>query len=108
MNTRLRLGFALLLVSLLAVAGWFMLHAPEPAYQGKSLTAWLRALEAAPDIKSPAWRDAVTAIRAIGTNGLPTLLTMLGGDDSRWESVPVSARRRLPLSCVLAGRLRLV
>ena len=75
----------MLLMTLLAVAGWFTLHSREPEYQGRKLTQWLRELEAAPDMNSPAWRDAVHAIRAIGTNGLPTLITMLGGADSRWK-----------------------
>lgn len=90
MNKRLRLAFALLLLTVLAGAGWLMLHAREPEHQGKKLTAWLRELEAAPDMAAPKWRESVAAIRAIGTNGLPTLLTMLGGDDSRWKAQAVT------------------
>ncbi|MEI2726224.1 MAG: HEAT repeat domain-containing protein [Verrucomicrobiota bacterium] len=85
MNKRLRFAFAILLLVVLAGAGWRLCHAREPEYQGRNLTAWLRRLEAAPEMTSPAWRESVAAIRAIGTNGLPTLLTMLGGDDSRWR-----------------------
>ena len=85
MKKRLRLAIALLLLTVLAGAGWLTFHAREPEYQGKKLTDWLRELEAAPDMASPRWRESVAAIRAIGTNGLPTLLTMLGGGDSRWK-----------------------
>ena len=84
-NKRLRPAFALLLVTALALAGWLAVHSREPKYQGRKLTGWLQALEAAPDMASPAWRESVAAIRAIGTNGLPTLLTMLCGEDSRWR-----------------------
>lgn len=84
-NKRLRFAFAILLLTVLAVAGWLTFHSREPEYQGKKLTGWLRELEAAPDMASPKWRESVAAIRAIGTNGLPTLVTMLGGDDSRWK-----------------------
>ena len=84
-NPRLRLAFALLLLTVLATAGWLTFHSREPEYQGKKLTGWLRELEAAPDMASPKWRESVAAIRAIGTNGLPTLVTMLGGADSRWK-----------------------
>ena len=84
-NQRLRPTFALLLLTGLAAAGWLTFHSREPEYQGKQLTGWLRELEAAPDLASPKWRESVAAIRTIGTNGLPTLITMLGGADSRWK-----------------------
>ena len=84
-NPRLRPTFALLLLTVLAAAGWLTFHSREPEYQGKKLTGWLRELEAAPDMASPKWGESVAAIRAIGTNGLPTLVTMLGGADARWK-----------------------
>lgn len=90
MNQRLRLAFALLLLTILATAGWLTFHAREPEHQGRKLTDWLRELEAAPDMGSPKWRESVAAIRAIGTNGLPTLLTMLGSSDSRWRGQVVT------------------
>ncbi len=90
MNKRRQVGLAILVVTILAGAGWLALPSREPVYHGKPLTGWLRAMEAAPDLKSPAWREAVEAVRAIGTNGLPTLLTMLGGDDARWKVAAVS------------------
>lgn len=85
MNKRLRLALAVMVVTVLAVAGGLAVLSREPEYQGRKLTDWLRELEAAPDMASPQWRDSVAAIRAIGPNGLPTLLMMLRGTDSAWK-----------------------
>ncbi len=90
MNKRLRLALAVLVVAVLAVAGGLAVLSREPEYQGRKLTDWLRELEAATDMASPQWRDSVAAIRAIGTNALPTLFRMLRGSDSAWKVQAVS------------------
>ena len=80
-----------LCVVALAVAvgglGWVWLGSHEPAYQGRPLSVWmdewnkyLLANQGSPD---RARRDqAQAAIRQIGSNALPTLLSMAGATDS--------------------------
>lgn len=90
---------------LLAVAGvglttWLVLRTDEPIYQGKPLTVWLKeycadhdaylvahGLHADPRAEKDFRSDALLAIRAIGTNGLPMLLRMAQAKDH-----PIKAR----------------
>jgi HEAT repeats len=92
-------------VAVVAAAVWatrFVLTHREPAYQGKSLNAWmdewskyLLAGRKSPDWAK--WQEAEAAIRHIGTNALPTLLAMVRTRDSgvknrllvlnRWQKV---------------------
>jgi hypothetical protein len=65
---------------------WLILSQPsEPVYQGKPLSYWCdqyaanRYLETDKEPK----KQAETAIRAIGTNAIPTLLRMLKARDSK-------------------------
>jgi len=51
----------------------------EPAYQGKGLSVWLRELDTWPGKSS---EPATKAIREIGTNALPCLITALQAEDS--------------------------
>ena len=82
-NKRVRRVIVFLLVVVLGLAAWFTFHSTEPEYQGKKLSAWLWELEITPDTVSPAWKESVDAIRAMGTNSLPWLLARLQGQDSR-------------------------
>jgi HEAT repeat protein len=79
---------ALLLV-LLGGFTWAVLRAREPAYQGRSLPAWLHDYAASTPYFPPIaerFRDqaetASHAIQQIGTNALPTLIRMLQAKDS--------------------------
>lgn len=72
-------GLALLLVT--AVGVWLVLRergqADEPVYQGKRLSVWLEGYQlgrSQPEIDR--------AVRAIGSNGVPTLVRMLQAKDS--------------------------
>jgi len=74
---------------LIALAGLVWLMVPgrgsrEPFYDGKPLSEWLRAFDyyAKPDQPGTSVRDARRAIRAAGTNAIPTLLRMLRATDS--------------------------
>jgi RNA polymerase sigma factor (sigma-70 family) len=49
-------------------------------YQGESLTYWLTGYDTQPG--GPAWRMADEAVRAVGTNAIPTLLRMYGETDA--------------------------
>jgi hypothetical protein len=53
----------------------------EPAYDGKPLSFWLVQLTDAPT-NGDTYREAHTAVRAIGTNSFPILLQMLRAHDS--------------------------
>lgn len=52
----------------------------EPKHEGKSLTEWLTLYQNADD-GSPGEREADAAVRTIGTNALPTLITWIASDD---------------------------
>ena len=76
---------------LIAITGaivWQLLHLPdrEPVYQGKRLSFWLIEYRSGLNTGIPervqAQELAEGAVRRIGTNGIPTLLNMLGKKDS--------------------------
>jgi hypothetical protein len=76
----MRKGFRILILAvILAVAAgmaWLATSQPgEPVYQGKRLSLWLQ------EYPSNSVRT-VEAVRAIGTNSIPTLLRFLREDDS--------------------------
>jgi peptidoglycan/xylan/chitin deacetylase (PgdA/CDA1 family) len=78
------MGFLLVLLLTLLAAGLF--RSPrEPMYQGRKLSAWLREAETQLDRDLTAYRTAAAAIRAIGTNALPTLLRQLTTTDPQWK-----------------------
>lgn len=71
---------AILILVLAGVAVFIAKGRGEPSSNGHRLTFWLEQYSFKRD---PQGRDAArNAIRAIGTNALPVLLTMLGAHDS--------------------------
>lgn len=66
--------FVLVAVVVALIAKWARPTAPDPVYQGKTLSDWL-ADEGGMGLQT---RDAV---RAIGTNGIPKLLEMISAKD---------------------------
>jgi HEAT repeat protein len=78
-----------LLITFVAGLSWEATRSREPAYQGKTLSTWLRRFEEA---KVNQFHDKVqfeklvgptqNAVRQMGTNALPTLLRMLQARDS--------------------------
>ena len=81
----------ILLIGLIAVVlggvAWATLRPREPVYQGKSFSVWLEQYQASfPGIRhgqpSAKREEAERAIRQIGTNALPTLLSMVRASDS--------------------------
>lgn len=52
----------------------------EPEHEGKSLSEWLKLYQNADD-GSPDERKATTAVRAVGTNALPMLVTWVASND---------------------------
>ena len=67
--------------------GFYFTRPNEPSYQGRTLTGWLTKFEADTssmekwNIDSPRLADSVQAIRAIGTNGVPTIFKLMTNKD---------------------------
>jgi hypothetical protein len=85
---------SLVALAVLTVGLYSLTREREPRYQGKSLSAWLRAGgswwgEAVDD------RPAKAAVRNIGTNAIPSLLRMLRGTNSQFALKMASASQKL-------------
>lgn len=86
----------LIFLAVIALSGMLavFLWRPEPVYHGKKLSEWLNdlaiddvtAFTKAQSFKtdSPEALTAAQAVRAIGTNAIPTMLSWLGDHDSSW------------------------
>ncbi len=82
LSRRWRISLALLLVAVLAALASSLFSAREPAYHGKRLGVWVEQYYQEFDSwKRTGTSEARTAVRTIGTNGLPALLRMLGATD---------------------------
>jgi len=58
----------------------------EATYKGKPLRYWVKGYRAGNTQWNDSWPErADTAVRQIGTNGIPTLLRMLAAKDSEWD-----------------------
>jgi HEAT repeat protein len=68
-----------IMVGVLIALGRSKSLGPQPSYRGRTLSAWLDAMD---DNPRPDDGPEQKAIRAIGTNGFPTLLRWLGEHDS--------------------------
>jgi HEAT repeats len=87
MRKRFRLALAMLAVAIVGVAGWLLWPPGEPVYQGKRLSFWLRgydytlysqwAFPIPPYLSAESPAKANEAVRAAGTNAIPTLLKLL-------------------------------
>jgi hypothetical protein len=87
MHRRLVIVFFALAVGL-GVMVWQARGPLEPCYQGKRLRDWLIEMNVAQNEggeDSIRYTRAAKAIRQMGTNSLPTLLTMLGSEDSQFK-----------------------
>jgi hypothetical protein len=81
---RVQKRLAVLLIAILAGASWAIFHEREPVYRGHTLRYWLHQYNT-PD--TDRFRPADEAIRSIGTNALPSLLS-----DLKWsESATVAS-----------------
>jgi hypothetical protein len=71
---------------------WFILGSgpPEPAYQGKKLSSWLELVYPKyPPVPGRAhisdYKTASAAVKKIGTNAIPSLLSMLRATNAQWK-----------------------
>ena len=81
MTRRLGIVAVLLVAGVLGLSLWLVARQREPVYQGRTLSSWLDhhvpSNAARPPYNSPGWHQAEEALRAIGTNGIPTLVEMI-------------------------------
>src|SRR6266702_19658 len=111
MNTRaiwnlFRILAVVLLIAVLVGLGWRVMLLRDPAYQGKSLTVWLRQFEEAKlngptsryhlsptEFKAQFVEPTKNAVRHIGTNALPTLLNLVQAKDTPldWRAMDLAA-----------------
>lgn len=87
MTKRARISVGLLLAACFGVCAWQLLRPREryPVFEGRRLSEWLNhhvaSTAAVPPYGSPGWQKADDALRSIGTNGIPTLLSMIAAKD---------------------------
>src|SRR5690242_11345834 len=85
MTRHLGIVVVLLVAGVAALLLWFAAGSREPVYQGRTLSNWLdhhvASSAARPPYNSPGWQKAEEALRAIGTNGIPTLVEMIGAKE---------------------------
>lgn len=80
MGKRLQVALVVLLIAIVAGVGLAIFHHPEPDYRGHTLSYWLQQYNEVQDVRR--FRQPDEAIRAIGTNALPHILSDLGRTDS--------------------------
>jgi hypothetical protein len=87
---------AVIILALLGIVVIGLIFAPkpsEPTYEGKRLSIWLREMSDSPEQQ----KRAANAVRAMGTNALPSLVRMLQARDSKFKEYVRSllARQKL-------------
>ncbi len=101
MNRR-AVGVGVAIVAVAALGVWLSRPGgpPEPVYRGKTLGAWLDDRRATPYGPVVLSDEAVAAVRALGPEAVPTLLTWLRASDSsvsRNAKIVLEWRLKLPL-----------
>ena len=81
MQKWLKRALAVLLLLIVVFAAWLLTRPREPEYQGRSLSAWLDDYNRT---GTEGAEQASTAIRAMGTNCLPYLITHIKHNPSPW------------------------
>ena len=76
-----KIWLTILAFVLLAGVSFFALRPREPTYHGRTLHSWLTEFEGGYESTNT---NAIAAIQAIGTNGLPILLAELKYQEPAW------------------------
>ncbi len=92
MRKRFRIVLAILGAAIFGWLGWDALRPHEPAYQGKRLSEWLDAYNQAGAMDKIG--PVSEAIRTMGTNSLPFLLTHIKHTDSPLEQIFVELMKK--------------
>ncbi len=85
MRNGFRNTLAAVVVTVIVGVAWMILQPPpDPVYDGKRLSVWVQGFDLSNygPPKQLAWREAEEAVRRIGTNAIPRLLSMLQAKDS--------------------------
>ncbi len=91
MNRRVRIGIICGTAVFLAALASFLLRSDEPVYKGKKLSSWLQGYDVwfnIPPNGNPADISHQTdvAVRAVGSNAIPTLIRMIRARDLTWKT----------------------
>ena len=90
---RIRRRLFIVFLAIAALAGGVALllrQEPEPSFGGKTLSRWL--IGYCPD--EGEWESADNAVEMFGTNAIPTMLSMLGANDSRLKPALVALAQK--------------
>jgi len=83
------------LAALVAIWCGVRVRQDDPAYQGKRLSKWLE-IGYTSGVASPGEKQAAEAVRQIGTNALPYLLTSIAYTPSYCRQAAMNLERRFP------------
>lgn len=89
MSRRWKIVLAVAAAAIVAGLVMWLVWPPEPTYQGKPISAWL-------DDFAVRKGDYYTAVREIGTNGLPYAVRSLARNDSKWHKKYAELQPKLP------------
>jgi len=95
---RLRFVGSFLLACLAGLAVWYAFRQHEPVYQGKRLSAWIDEVAALDRLAVIVHSNSpqVQAVRAIGTNAIPWLVSELGKPPPlRWRLNQILGKLRI-------------
>src|ERR1700722_6631770 len=88
MGKKLRIVLVLVFAACIGAIIWQLLSpsVPDPIYKGKPLSYWLsgylpRQITGMDDTLGPTYTEAATAVRELGTNALPHLISILREPD---------------------------
>ncbi|EEF60838.1 hypothetical protein Cflav_PD4007 [Pedosphaera parvula Ellin514] len=85
LKTGMKSPRAITIAATLLFLGFFAFYITrpqEPSYKGRTMAQWLSAANRPGNAQSNEYRDSMVAIKAIGTNAIPTLLKYLEARDS--------------------------
>jgi HEAT repeat protein len=93
LQKKFRIGLVLVLA--LAVIGllFYALRTNEPSFQGRALSQWLSDIENAKGDREA--ESGMNAVRQIGTNAIPYLLSMMRAEDSKLKETAITLVARL-------------
>jgi hypothetical protein len=98
-RSKILLLAACVLIAAIAVC-FFCLRANEPSYNGGTLSGWLerpQKIGLQPIGQAEQLNDVATAVRAIGTNAVPALLSWSGAKDSLLHKFIAGGMTNLPV-----------
>lgn len=111
MRTGKRIALLFCLAAVLGLLAWWVSRprVPDPIYEGKRLSYWMRNFGGLFGGDYNKRKQAYTAVKSAGTNAIPLLLQMLRTKDSplkvRWYAV-LQKQKWIEFHPIWAGKLR--